>query len=351
MVLVNNPGTWSAVYWPLEHAEWHGWTPTDLIFPFFLFIVGAAMAQADPARHTPIAVLRRGAVLVGVGLFMAGFPFFDLARWRVPGVLQRIGVCYVVAAFIWKGLSVPGEHRATSRRLLGATAACLLGYWALLAFVPPPGGVAGDLSAEGNLGAWLDRQLLGTHLWKTTWDPEGLLSSVPAVGTTLLGLTAGLWIRHERARAARQVLYYAGIAAIVAGSTWSLLFPINKSLWTSSYALFTAGVAAMLLAILHQWLDDGRSSPLRDRLSEPFVALGRNALLLFVLSGLVARLLLLWRVPGPDGPIPAQRWVYEHAFAPLAAPRNASLLYAAANLVVLFVLLAWLHRRRWYWSV
>jgi predicted acyltransferase len=247
MVIVNNPGDWSTVYPPLLHAEGHGWTPTDLIFPFFLFIVGAAMAQADPARHAPMAVLRRGATLVGVGLFMAGFPFFDVARWRVPGVLQRIGVCYVAAAFVWKGLAVPGRHRPTTARLLGATAGCLLGYWALLALVPAPGGAAGDLTAEGNLGAWVDRQLLGTHLWKTTWDPEGLLSSVPAVGTTLLGLTAGLWIRHERARAARQVLY--------------------------------------------------------------------------------------------------------SVFAPLASPRNASLLYAAANLVVLFVLLAWLHRRRWYWSV
>jgi predicted acyltransferase len=239
----------------------------------------------------------------------------------------------------------------TATRVLGAAAVSLLGYWALLALVPPPGGVAGDLTAEGNLGAWLDRQILGTHLWKTTWDPEGLLSSVPAVGTTLLGLGAGLWVAQQRPRPASAALVVGGVAAIIAGQAWGLGFPINKSLWTSSYALFTAGVAAVALALLHQWLDDGRSSAWRDRLTEPFVALGRNALLLFVVSGLVARTLILWTVPADGPPIAAQQWLYDSVFVPVAAPRNASLLYAAANLAVLFVLLAWLHRRRWYWSV
>ncbi len=172
----------------------------------------------------------------------------------------------------------------------------------------PPGGVAGDLSPEGNLGAWLDRALFGTHLWKTTWDPEGLLSSLPAVGTTLMGVVAGLWIARSRPRCAAPVLVYGGLGAIVAGLMWDVVFPINKSLWTSSYALFAGGVAMLVFGLLHRRLDDGRSTPMLDRLSEPFVALGRNALLLFVLSGLVGRSIVLLTVN-------AQRWQPRHLAA------------------------------------
>ncbi|MEZ5293963.1 MAG: heparan-alpha-glucosaminide N-acetyltransferase domain-containing protein [Vicinamibacterales bacterium] len=351
MVIVNNPGDWDTVYWPLLHAEWNGWTPTDLVFPFFLFIVGVAMAQSDPARHRPGAVLRRGAALIGAGLLLAGFPFFTPARWRLPGVLQRIGLCYMAAAVVWRAIEHPGDRLATLRRALVAAAVCLLAYWALLALVPPPGGTAGDLSAEGNLGAWVDRAVFGTHLWRARWDPEGLLSSLPAVGTTLLGLAAGLWIAHGRPVCRAPGLIWTGAAAAVVGGTWGQVLPINKSLWTSSYALFTAGLAAVVLGLLHRRLDDGRSSPALDAASEPFVALGRNALLLFVVSGLVAKSLILWKVDSAGAPISLQRWLYVTAFQPLAAPKVASLLFAAANLAGLYALLAWLHRRRWYWSV
>lgn len=351
MVIVNNPGDWATVYAPLLHAEWHGWTPTDLIFPFFLFIMGTAMVQAEPGRASAWVVWRRGAALIGLGLFMAGFPFFNPARWRIPGVLFRLGVCYLAAALSWRALAVPGDTLAALRRTAVAAAACLLAYWALIALVPPPDGVAGDLSAEGNLGAWLDRAIFGSHLWKTRWDPEGLLSSLPAVGTTLMGITAGLWIRAARPRSGASALVYAGAAAIVAGLLWGRVFPINKALWTSSYALFTGGAAALALGGLHLGLDDGRASPLVLRVTEPLVAMGRNALLLFVLSGLVAKSLILWRVGVGLEAMSAQQWIYTSAFAPLAAPKVASLLFALANLAALYVLLAWLHRRRWYWSV
>lgn len=351
MVVVNNPGDWATVYAPLLHAEWHGWTPTDLIFPAFVFIMGVAMAQADPDRARVGAVLRRGALIAGLGLFMSGFPRFDPARWRMPGVLFRLGLCYVAAAFIWRALAARGDTLATLRRSLAAAAVCLLGYWTLIALVAPPGGVAGDLSAEGNLGAWLDRAVFGTHLWKTRWDPEGLLSSVPAVGTALMGIAAGLWLRLVRPACGAPALVSAGAAAMLAGLLWDTVFPINKALWTSSYALFTGGASAVALGVLHQRLDDGRTPAWLIDATEPFVALGRNALLLFVVSGLVAKTLILWPVGSGAAAIPAQQWIYTTWFAPLAPPKVASLLYALTNLAALYTLLAWLHRKRWYWSV
>lgn len=346
MVIVNNPGDWAAVYWPLLHAAWHGWTPTDLVFPFFLFIMGVAMAQAPPDRLRPLAVVARGAILIGTGLFLAGFPWFDPARWRIPGVLQRIGLCYLAAAFLWRAVAVRGDRKATLARVGGVAAATLVGYWALLALVAPPGGAAGDLSAEGNLGAWLDRAVFGTHTWKPRWDPEGLLSSLPAVGSTLMGVMAGLAIAERRPASSAAVLVGWGASAAVLGQLWHFLLPINKSLWTSSYALFTAGLGAIALALLHHGLDDGRSTPWRDRWSEPLVAFGRNALLLFVGSGLVGRLLLVLKV----GDLTLQRWVYEAIFLPLAAPKAASLAFALANLAGWYALLAGLHQRRRYWS-
>jgi len=370
MVIVNNPGDWATVYAPLLHAEWHGWTPTDLIFPWFLFIMGASLAQADRARTTVLAVGRRGATLVALGLWLSGYPAFDPARWRIPGVLFRLGLCYVAAALVWRtlqpaaGRAGPAEGAragamtggagagagATVRHVLVVAATCLLGYWALLALVAPPGGTAGDLTPDGNLGAWLDRAVFGTHLWKRTWDPEGLLSTLPAVGTTLFGVAAGAWIRAWRPASAPW-LVAAGGGALVTGLAWGAVLPINKALWTSSYALFTAGTAAVVLGLLHRVLDDGRAPAALARLSAPLVALGRNALLLFVVSGVVAKTLLVWRVGEGAAAVTAQHWIYQRAFAPWAAPKVASLAYAAANLAGWYLLLAWLDRRRWYWSV
>jgi predicted acyltransferase len=351
MVIVNNPGTWDAVYAPLRHADWHGWTPTDLIFPWFLCIMGASMALAGPGRDRWPAVWGRAATLAGLGLFMAGFPFFNPERWRIPGVLMRIAWCYLAAAAVWRGVRV-ADPGATLRRLALLVAAICIGYWALLTFVAPPGGSAGDLSPAGNLGAWLDRALLGGHLWQPDWDPEGVLSTVPAVASTLLGLMAGVVIAAARPHSAARSLVGAGAVLVAAGLTWHLRFPINKSLWTSSYVLFTAGTAAVVLAAVHHALDDGRAAGWMERATEPLVALGRNAILLFVASGLVAKTLIVTTVSdGRGADVPLQGWIYGALFAPLAAPKVASLLYAAACLALLYALLAALHRRRWYWSV
>ncbi len=351
MVIVNNPGDWSTVYTPLLHAPWHGWTPTDLIFPFFLFIVGVAITLSPTSGSGIGGVLRRSAIIFGLGLFLAGFPFFTLATWRIPGVLQRIAVCYLAAIVIVR-LTTPrgGDTLAHMRRLTAAVVAIVVAYAVVMLWVPAPGGQAGDLSAEGNLGAWLDRLLMQGHLWQPRWDPEGLLSTLPAIASTLMGVIAGQARQTTRTLAAwRRQLVFGGVVCVILGLLWDPWFPINKSLWTSSYVLFTGGLAAMSLALCSAWSDD-RSGGWPIRTSEPFVALGRNAILLFVLSGLIGRLVGVLMVDAAAR-VPLKSWIYSTLFAPIASPRNASLLFALANLVLLYALLAWLHRRRRYWKV
>jgi predicted acyltransferase len=369
MVIVNNPGDWNNVYPPLLHAAWHGWTPTDLIFPFFLFIVGVAITLSPTSAGGMAGVVRRSLAIFGLGLFLTGFPFFPLATWRIPGVLQRIAVCYLAAVAIVRLTRPRANDTATHMRRLAAVIAAIVATYAVLMLrVPVPGGAAGDLSAEGNLAAWLDRVLMAGHLWRPQWDPEGLLSTLPAIATTLIGVAAGQ-ARHiaPTLREWRWYLALAGAACAALGALWDPWFPINKYLWTSSYVLFTGGLAAIALAVCSWWCDDlggsgdpggSKDPPLhamasggwRMRTSEPFVALGRNAILLFVLSGLVARLMGVVMVDHP-GRVSLKAWVYESLFVPLASPRNSSLLFAAANLVLLYALLAWLHRRRRYWRV
>lgn len=336
MVVVNNPGSWGHVYAPLLHAEWHGWTPTDLVFPFFLFIVGTAITLSNRSTSAS-AILKRALVIFLVGLFLAGFPTFDLSTWRIPGVLQRIALCYAVAALIYAQSKRPAVITAVA-------VALLFGYWAALALVPVPGGSAGDLSAEGNLGAYIDRALMDGHLWKPRWDPEGLLSTIPAIGTTLLGVLTGLWLRTTATPGRKAgLLALAGAAAIALGVAWDPVFPINKSLWTSSYVMFAGGGAALFLALCY-WVTDVQGW---RRWSTPFVILGVNALALFVLSGLLASTVGHLSIRFDDGTNRSlQGWIYSTLFVPLASPKNASLLYALANLAVLFLVLLVMYRRR-----
>ena len=347
MLLVNNPGSWSHIYPPLRHAAWHGWTPTDLIFPFFLFIVGVAMvfslvrrAEAGAPRGRLFAkVAKRAAVLFALGLILHGFPGYDLSTIRIPGVLQRIALAYLAASAIVLTTRPRGQA-------LWAAGLLLL-YWALMTLVPVPGGVAGDLSPEGNLGAWLDRVVIGTdHLWSQsrTWDPEGLLSTVPAVGTVLAGVLAGHWLRSERGPAEKTVwLFVVGNVALLVGVAWGWLFPINKALWTSSYVVFTAGMALHFLAVCY-WLVDVRG---HRRAALPFVVYGTNAIAAFFLSGIVARLIgSIIRVPAEGGPLPLKAWLYQNLFASWLSPVNASLAFALCFVLVFLGLMGVLYRRR-----
>jgi predicted acyltransferase len=352
MVIVNNPGSWDHVYAPLLHATWHGCTPTDLIFPFFLFIVGVAITLSRKSGGA-WPIFRRAATLILLGWFLGMFPQFTvehLQRLRIPGVLQRIGVCYFAAAmlYLWLRQSGPqGDDAASDRRVatvVSVTAAVLLvGYWGLLMLVPGGGGVPGDLTPDGNLGAVIDRAIFGQRLWKTTWDPEGLLSTVPALGTTLLGLLAGLWLRA--AGSPQRVLtglVAGGTLATLGGLAWSVVFPLNKALWTSSYALFTAGLGALLFAFCYGTIDVLRS----QRWARPFVVLGSNAIALYVLSGMLAETLIYTKWTGADGQaVSLQGWLYRNVFLSIASPVNASLLFALAHLAVLYVVLLWMYKR------
>jgi predicted acyltransferase len=337
MVLVNNPGTWSAVYPPLRHAAWHGFTPTDMIFPFFLFIVGVAIPLAlgprlERGADGPIGrVIRRSAVIFAFGLLLHALPFFHLSTLRIPGVLQRIALCYLLAALLFVLTGGGNAWRAHAV----AAGALLVGYWLLMTQVAAPGHAAGDLSPAGNLAGYVDRFVLGPqHMWKISpwYDPEGILSTLPAVATTLLGVLAGQWLRQARSATARLLsgLVVAGVAAALVGWLWGLSFPVNKSLWTSSYALMMSGFAALSLALCY-WVIEVRG--LR-RWASPFVLFGLTALPLFFLSTAMARLLLLIRV-GPEH-TRLHAWLFTNLFAPWAEPINASLAFALA-----YVLLWW----------
>jgi predicted acyltransferase len=353
MLLVNNPGTWSAIYPPLAHAEWHGWTPTDLIFPFFLFIVGVAMAfslvpaaERGAQRGTLMGKATvRGLKLFGLGLLLAAFPYYnlDLAHLRIPGVLQRIGVAFVAAAALVLFLK--------PRAQAWAAAALLLGYWAAMKLVPVPGFRAGDLSKEGNFAAYVDRALIGTdHMWASarTWDPEGPFSTLPAIATVLLGVFAGRWLGSERPAAEKAVgMFFAGNVALVAGLAWHAVFPINKALWTSSYVLFTAGMALNFLAMCY-WMVDVRGY---QRWSRPFLVFGVNAIAAFFLSGLMARILTLVRVPASPQPVTLKAWIFDGAFASWLSPVNASLAFALCFVLFWTGAMEILYRRKIFFKV
>ncbi len=359
MVLVNNPGSWSHIYWPLAHAEWDGWTPTDLIFPFFLFIVGVSIPLAfgrrvnNPAPATEesrrdgpgssrralyLKVIKRTLIIFALGLFLNGFPYFQLGVIRIPGVLQRIAVCYFVASMIF--LTSRPRTQVIIAFLL------LLLYWLLMTRVAAPGFAAGDLSKEGSLASFIDRAVFGRHIWVQgkVYDPEGLLSTLPAIATTLFGVLTGHWLRTERSQHEKVVgMFAAGMCCVIIGWAWNPFFPINKSIWTSSYVFFTGGLALQLLAFCY-WLIDIRKY---RKWAKPFIVFGVNAIALFVGTGLMAKLMGLIKVPASDGSrVALKTWIYNGLFTWWASPVNASLAFAIA-FVLLWLGLMWiLYSRR-----
>ena len=354
MILVNDPGSWSHIYPPLEHAEWNGWTPTDLIFPFFLFIVGVSLTLSFASRIArgltrgalAIHVVRRSALIFAIGLFLNGFPDFDFSSIRIMGVLQRIALCYLVAGLLYLATfqsDAAAERPARVHANLGVTAtvavALLVGYWALMTFVPVPGYGAGHLGKEDNLGAYIDRTLMGGHLWgeSVTWDPEGILSTLPAIASVLIGILAGEWLRSDR-QAGRKALGLAaaGLALLVAGRLLHPYFPINKNLWTSSFVLFTGGFAMLALAACY-WIIDVRAW---RGWTGPFLVFGMNAILAYALAALVSEVSTdfdFLSFHGHDTTL--HGWIYDKYFVPHASPVNASLAFAVFFVLVIFALL------------
>ncbi len=369
MILVNNPGSWQHLYGPLAHAPWHGVTPTDLVFPFFLFAVGNAMALTLPrllAEGGAVywrRVLRRTLLIFAVGLLLNWSPFL---RWdeagalvrrswetlRFMGVLQRIALAFGGAALVLWWL-----RRSSPAAVLWAAAALLLGYWAACVAFGAPGD---PYSLEGFFGTQVDRAVLGAaHLYRgegVPFDPEGLVSTVPAVAQVLLGWWVGQALVDARRvddALLRRLFVHAAVLLVLAWA-WQLAMPLNKKLWTSSYVLFSGGCAVAALALCLHWLERHPGAPLPAwaRLFEPF---GRNALVIFVASGLLPRVLNLVRWsegPAEDGSprwTTPLRWLWQHGFAGLTPdPRLDSLLYALLQLLPWVALAFWMDRRRWY---
>ena len=336
MVLVNDPGDGRHVYWPLEHSEWNGWTPTDVVFPSFLWIAGVAMtlslakrqAAGAPRAALFLQALRRAAIIFVLGLAVYSAPRFDLHTQRIMGVLQRIAICYLVSTAIYLTTKVRGQ--------IAWIAGLLIAYWLLMAFVPVPGFGAGRLDVEGNFAHYVDRIVLGSHNYHSTvtWDPEGIVSTLPAIATTLFGIQCGQILQLPKPLSRRiGWMMVVGICLIIAGLTCNLWLPINKKLWTSSFSLFMAGLDfALLSAFL--WLMDGLKF---RRGLRPFIALGLNPITIYMISELLAEALDYSGLQG---------WMYGRLFAPAAAPFNASLLWALAYTGLMVVIAEGMYRKR-----
>ncbi|MBD3749883.1 MAG: DUF1624 domain-containing protein [Sphingobacteriales bacterium] len=346
MILVNNPGDWGHIYAPLEHAEWNGCTPTDLIFPFFLFIVGVSIVYAlsgekeDLAHHSKVflSVIKRAAILFALGLLLSLFPYFNFSVVRIPGVLTRIAVVYLITAILF----IKFDEKILFKIFIGL----LLIYWLMMTLIPVPGVGFPNLEPETNLGAWLDRTVFTeAHLWVSskTWDPEGLLSTLPAVGTALFGVLIGLTLKSKQRSDENKVawLFTYGIIATLGGLVFDLIFPINKSLWTSSYVLYSGGLASMGLALCY-WLIDVQGFTL---LTKPFVIYGINAITVFFASGIIARSMNLIHVSLNGETVTLKGWFYEQFFTPYFSPYNASLAGAITFVLIWYVILWMMYQK------
>ncbi|MFM7364932.1 MAG: acyltransferase family protein [Cuspidothrix sp.] len=360
MILVNNPGSWDHIYPPLEHAPWHGCTPTDLVFPFFLFIVGVAM-PFSLAKYTPenlptpqvyARIIRRGLILFALGLLLTLSTMLldllfkgtvlDFSTMRIMGVLQRIGLAYVIAAFAI--LKLP------QRSLWILAGVVLIAYWLTMELIPVPGYGAGNLTAEGNLGGYIDSILLGkNHLYKGgPFDPEGLFSTLPSVVTVLIGYFTGLWLQKQPVKNQTSInLLIVGLAFLVIGKLWDFVFPINKALWTSSYVVYTAGWALLVLALCYELVEVRGLK----RWGFPLEVMGLNAIFLFVGSGLLARLLMKTPIGNGTEAISVKTWIYQHWFSAWAGDLNGSLLFAIANIILWWIILYGMYRRRWFLKI
>jgi len=349
MILVNTPGG-REVYAPLQHAEWHGWTPTDVVFPSFLWIVGVAMTLSLTRRMAAGAsrarlfgqILRRSVILYVLGLIVYAYPAFNLHTQRLLGVLQRIAICYLIAGAIYLTTRLRGQ--------IIWIVSLLAAYWLMMALIPVPGYGAGRLDLEGNFAHYIDRIVLGSHnyRWPETWDPEGLVSTLPAIVTALLGIMAGHILRLERTLAERTTwLFVTGNLLIAAGLIVNIWLPINKKLWTDSFALFMAGLDFVIFAMM-LWFIDGRGY---QRLAKPLVVMGMNAITIYMTSELLDEVFDDIHLSSGGRLMTLHEWLYNHLFASFTSPMNASLLFAICYTLLMYLAAYGLYRRRWFLRV
>ncbi len=343
MIVVNTPGNPDFVYPPLSHAPWHGWTLADLIFPSFLWIVGIAVPLALAKRkrqgltHYTVlqSALRRSLILFAFGLLLSNVPFPGDGSVRIPGVLQRIAVCYFGAVVLFLFTTVWQQ--------LALAAGILVLYWFLMLHVAMPGFGAGVLQPEQNVAAYWDRVLLHGHLAHGNWDPEGPLSTFSALATTLGGVVTGQWLQTSRSRREKTLgLLVSGGAAVALGCVLNRWFPINKNLWTSSYVVFSGGIALFAFAICY-WLveEKGYRRPFL-----PFLIFGVNPITVYVCASLLSHLLDLWMVAQAGGTaLSLKEVLYERSFASWAGPSTGSLLFAMGYTGFWLLPMAWLYRR------
>ena len=327
MILVNTPGSWSAVYPPLLHAQWHGYTPTDLIFPFFLFIVGTSIAFAYKNKKPNVAAYKkitiRSLKLIGLGVFLAAFlPYFpfikDFSEIRIPGVLQRIGIVFFFAAIL--------SLHCNWKILLGITFSLLFGYWIWLGFIPLPDGSLPTFNrAPNNWANYVDVAFLGNHTWKADYDPEGLLSTIPSIASALIGVLIGKVILYQHYMKT-MLLLMLGLILIGLGYLWDIWFPFNKAIWSSSFVLVTSGWATVILSALY-YVNDVK----KINIGSLFKKVGSNAIVIYFASSFISKVFYLTKIEDTS----IHGWLYKTFFTSfITVDKFASLCYALS--VVLF---------------
>lgn len=355
MIWVNNPGSWSHIYGPFAHAEWHGWTPTDLIFPFFLFIVGVsivlafskAMAKGMGRQELIKKTAIRGIKIFGLGLALAAFPYVvfspefglhpKIANLRIPGVLQRIAVIYLMAAFLFLYAST------RVRWILGGL--ILIGYWLAMSLIPVPGFGAGAIDTpDGNLAAYVDQLLLTGHMWKDLWDPEGILSTFPALVTTLMGVFVGRILLKDHPSPEHKILDLLkwGFIWLTLGYLWSWIFPLNKNIWTSSFSFFTGGLATVVFGFCYWYIDvKGYKKGINWG-----IAYGINAITVFFLSGILARIMGMIHITVAGDTLSLKGVLYSVVLKGIFGnPMIASVSHSALWVFLFFILARWMQRK------
>ncbi len=360
MILVNNPGSWGNIYPQLAHASWNGWTFTDFIFPFFLWIVGVSMTFSFAVRKTKgddntkllLGVLRRSAIMFGLGIFLTGFPFgllwghhLDWATIRIPGVLQRIAICYLISSMIYLNTSMRG--------VILSIGALFVTYWLFMFYYPVPEIGAGVFEKGRNFAAYIDSMFLSGHMWSATktWDPEGLFSTLPAIASSLIGAVTGDYLRQSpQEKTEKSVwMFVFGSAFLLIGAILDMWMPINKSLWTVSYTLFMAGWALCIFGIFY-FLIDAKGI---KKWAYPFIVYGMNAIFVFVLSGVAGRAMGLWKfnVMLSDGTyhdVSIKTIITQNLFDPFFSPLNASLMHAIVWISVMYLVVWVMYKKKWF---